>query len=257
MKPMRLEFPATTSQAAYVLRPSRLPAIDRGGGASTIPLATANRGASTYLSGITVFEPGASIAHHLHNTAESVMVISGRATVVIGEARTELDAFDTTFVPANVPHHFENLSDTEEMRILWVYGTPEATRTLISSGETRSVDEEATGAGDEGRSSEVLGAAVREVARIAVLPGHEHDFEAAVVEAVPLFQRARGARGLSLEASHEEPGTYVLTVLWERLEDHMHEFRESEAFQQWRALVGPHLAVPPQVEHLRHRLTGF
>lgn len=254
---MRLEQPCVSSQAAHVLRPGELPAIDRGGGASTIPLVTAERGASGYLSGITVFAPGAAIAHHLHNTAESVVVIRGSAAVVIGEARVELETFDATFVPANVPHHFENLSDEEEMRILWVYGTTEATRTLLSSGETRRVDEESGGGAGTAGAAGGLGEAVREVARIAVLPGHERDFEAAVAEAVPLFQRASGARGLTLEVSQEEPGAYVLTVLWERLEDHMRGFRESEAFQQWRALVGPHLAAPPQVEHLRHRLTGF
>lgn len=242
---------ALTSQPSHAFRPEELPHKNRGGGARTVPLVTAARGATTYLNGMTIFEPGASIAHHTHNVAESVMVIEGTAIVDIDGARTELKRFDTTFVPANVPHHFENASGTDEMRIFWTYGSLDATRTIVATGAHGRVDDEAPGgAGEPVRP-------VREVATITVRPGHERAFEEAVAQAVPLFQRAHGARTLSLEASAEAPQTYRLIVSWESLEDHLGAFRNSDAFQQWRALIGPHVEGTPQVEHLHSVLVGF
>ena len=46
---------------------------------------------------------------------------------------------DTTFIPPNVPHRFRNKSDTEPMKILWIYASVNATRTLVETGETRPV----------------------------------------------------------------------------------------------------------------------
>ncbi|MDQ1074699.1 MULTISPECIES: cupin domain-containing protein [Microbacterium] len=245
-----MSIESITSQPAHVFRPEQLPSKNRGGGARTIPLVTAARGATTYLNGVTIFEPGAAIGHHTHNVAESVMVIAGRAVVDIDGERTALNTFDTTFVPANVAHHFENASDTEEMRIFWTYGSLDATRTLTASGEHGRVDAE---------SADTAAGSVRmvtEMATIDVLPGHKKDFEAAVAKAAPLFQRARGARTLRLESSEESPQTYRLFVGWESIDDH-ESFRASAAFSRWRELIGPHLGATPQVEHLRNTLTAF
>jgi hypothetical protein len=38
-------------------------------------------------------------------------------------------------------------------------------------------------------------------------------------------------------------------VKWETLENHTVDFRGSENFAEWRALVGPYFASPPEVEH--------
>jgi hypothetical protein len=38
-------------------------------------------------------------------------------------------------------------------------------------------------------------------------------------------------------------------IWWETLENHTVDFRESPAFAEWRAIVGPFFAQPPQVEH--------
>ncbi|MDQ1218009.1 cupin domain-containing protein [Microbacterium arborescens] len=240
-----------SSQPAHVFRPDQLPSKSRGGGARTIPLVTAARGGTTYLNGITIFEPGAAIGHHTHNVAESVMVIAGAAVVDIDGERTALSTFDTTFVPANIPHHFENASATEQMKIFWTYGSLDATRTLTGSGEHGRVDAE---------SADTTGGTVRivtEVATITVLPGHEKAFEAAVAEAAPLFQRAGGARTLRLEGSAEHPLRYRLFVGWESVDDHMVGFRGSPAFGAWRELIGPHLDGAPEVEHLHNVLTAF
>jgi mannose-6-phosphate isomerase-like protein (cupin superfamily) len=53
-----------------------------------------------------------------------------------------LKPFDTTWIPPNVPHRFRNRSESEPMKILWIYASVAATRTLVETGETRSVSAE-------------------------------------------------------------------------------------------------------------------
>jgi heme-degrading monooxygenase HmoA len=90
-----------------------------------------------------------------------------------------------------------------------------------------------------------------EIAAIEVIAGQENAFEAAVVEAAPLFLRARGCRGMQLQRSAELPSHYRLVVKWETVEDHTIHFRQSEDFQAWRRLAGGYFASPPVVEHTR------
>ncbi len=130
---------------AAILRPSELPAIDRGGGARTVKIATAARGATSLLNGVTEFEPGAAIPLHWHNCEESVLVLEGAAIVEIDGERTALAAGDVTIAPAETPHRFVNASATERLRIFWTYASIDATRTSAATGETRRIDAE-TGA---------------------------------------------------------------------------------------------------------------
>jgi quercetin dioxygenase-like cupin family protein len=125
-----------------VLRPAELTAFSRGGGASTVPLVTRARGASVFISGQTLFEGGAGIPLHVHNCPESVVIIQGDAIVEIDGQEHTVTTFDTTYVDAGVPHRFRNASDTEPMRILWIYASVDATRTLVETGVTTRVDAE-------------------------------------------------------------------------------------------------------------------
>jgi quercetin dioxygenase-like cupin family protein/heme-degrading monooxygenase HmoA len=226
-----------------VLRPDELPAVDRGAGARTVPLVTGARGATAFLNGITSFEPGAAIAHHMHNVAESVVVVQGEAIVDIDGTRTRLRTFDTTFVPANVSHHFENPSDSAPMRIFWTYASVDATRTIVDTGVRSRIDAEH--------------GVVHEVARCTVRPGREAAFEAAVAEAAPLFQRAKGARTFVLERSRENPLEYRLVVGWDSVEDHVVGFRGSPDFLEWRRLIADCVAGLPEVAHFQVVFTGF
>ena len=70
---------STTEQRAAVLRPSAIPARQRGGGAKTIPLVTRRTGSTSFINGITIFEPGAAIPLHYHNCEESVLMLEGNA----------------------------------------------------------------------------------------------------------------------------------------------------------------------------------
>ncbi|CDX33903.1 conserved hypothetical protein [Mesorhizobium sp. SOD10] len=131
-----------TTQKAAVFRPDQIPAHERGGGAKTIPLVNRASGTTSFINGITIFEPGAAIPLHKHNCEESVMLLEGNAIAEIDGERYELKPEDTTFIPANVPHRFINASRTERMKILWIYASVEATRTLIATGDTRRIDAE-------------------------------------------------------------------------------------------------------------------
>jgi len=95
-----------------------------------------------------------------------------------------------------------------------------------------------------------MAAMVLELAEIDVKLGHEADFEAAVTQAMRLFLRSKGCTGIKLHRSLEQPTRYRLIVQWETLEDHMIEFRNSDAFIEWRRLGGPYFAGTPRIEHL-------
>ncbi len=96
-----------------------------------------------------------------------------------------------------------------------------------------------------------------EIAVIEVKAGEEAAFEAGVAKAVPLFQRAKGCRGMELQRSVEMPSKYRLVVKWETVDDHMVHFRGSEDFEKWRTLAGPHFVSAPLVEHTHTVLAGF
>ena len=98
---------------------------------------------------------------------------------------------------------------------------------------------------------------VFEIAEIEIKPGEESAFEAAVAKAAPLFRRAKGCVSMQIQRTVERPSVYRLVVGWETLEDHTVNFRESEDFQEWRRLAGPHFANPPRVEHTAIAFKAF
>ena len=79
---------------------------------------------------------------------------------------------------------------------------------------------------------------ITEIAQIEIKPGSEKDFEAAVAKARAAFGRSNGFHGLELHRSIEKPQRYRLMVKCRTLESHTVEFRGSENFAEWRALVG-------------------
>ena len=120
---------------AHLLHFDDVPAMERGGGITGRPLIGEDQGSTTFCSGITSFPPGASIPMHTHNCDEQVTLLEGEGTADI-EGRTENVApYDTTFIPAGVPHRFINRGDGR-MSIMWIYGGTYVTRTYTDTGET-------------------------------------------------------------------------------------------------------------------------
>jgi heme-degrading monooxygenase HmoA len=98
---------------------------------------------------------------------------------------------------------------------------------------------------------------VTEIAQIDVKPGSESRFEDGVKKAKPLFQRAKGCKGMELQRSIEQPHRYRLFLQWETLEAHTVDFRGSADFQEWRKLVGDCFESAPSVEHVQSVFKSF
>ena len=91
---------------------------------------------------------------------------------------------------------------------------------------------------------------ILEIADIRIQPGQQAEFQKAIEQGLnTIASQAKGFRGAKVNHGIENPERYVLQIFWDTLEDHTVGFRESELFTQWRAIVGPFFAAPPQVEH--------
>ncbi|MGB8019910.1 MAG: antibiotic biosynthesis monooxygenase [Candidatus Nanopelagicales bacterium] len=90
---------------------------------------------------------------------------------------------------------------------------------------------------------------ILETATISVIPGQEDAFLVALAEAKGVLARSEGWRDIHVRRGIERPSTFQLVIGWETLEHHTEGFRGGELFGQWRAIIGPHFAEPPQVEH--------
>jgi heme-degrading monooxygenase HmoA len=91
---------------------------------------------------------------------------------------------------------------------------------------------------------------ILEIADFRIAPGQQAGFEEAIQRGVTtVISQAKGYRGWKVNHSVESPERYLLMIFWDALDDHMVGFRQGPLFPQWRAIVGPFFAQPPQVEH--------
>jgi mannose-6-phosphate isomerase-like protein (cupin superfamily) len=119
-----------------LIRPGEIEPFDRGNGVVTLPyVGRWNCEINRITTGQTVFAPGTGLPMHSHNVEESVLILDGDAIAEIDGERFDLVPGDATWVPAGVPHRFLNRGSTP-MRIYWVYGGRDVTRTMTETGET-------------------------------------------------------------------------------------------------------------------------
>lgn len=91
---------------------------------------------------------------------------------------------------------------------------------------------------------------ILEVVDLRIRPEQRAEFEAAVQRGLStVISKARGYCKSQLHAGIDSADRYLLHIWWETLENHTVDFRQSPAFAEWRAIVGPFFASPPQVEH--------
>jgi quinol monooxygenase YgiN len=93
---------------------------------------------------------------------------------------------------------------------------------------------------------------VLEIADIRIPLGQQAAFDDAIQRGIAtVASRCTGFLGWSVHRSIESPERYVLMIEWATLENHTVDFRQGPLFAQWRAIVGPFFAQPPQVEHFQ------
>jgi heme-degrading monooxygenase HmoA len=90
---------------------------------------------------------------------------------------------------------------------------------------------------------------VLEVALLGVRPGQEPAFESAMRTARPLIAATPGVVSIEIRKCVEAPSRYLLLVSWERLEDHMIGFRQSDRYAEWKALLHHFYDPFPVVAH--------
>ena len=91
---------------------------------------------------------------------------------------------------------------------------------------------------------------ILEVVDIRIQPGTQQAFAQAVAQGITeCIAPAQGFVKYQLQQGIENPERFLLHIVWQTLEDHTVIFRQSQAFVQWRSIVGSYFAAPPQVEH--------
>jgi heme-degrading monooxygenase HmoA len=90
---------------------------------------------------------------------------------------------------------------------------------------------------------------VLEVAILDVRPDRTAEFEAAFSEAQTILASSPGYRRHELRRCVEASNRYLLLVWWRDLASHTQGFRESPAYQRWKALLHPFYDPFPTVEH--------
>jgi heme-degrading monooxygenase HmoA len=90
---------------------------------------------------------------------------------------------------------------------------------------------------------------VLEVALIDVREGCADEFAAAYTEAYPILATTPGCRSVRMTGGVETPTRFVLLVEWDSVDAHLDNFRATDRFTRWRALIGPYFDGAPSVEH--------
>ncbi|HEY7470148.1 MAG TPA: cupin domain-containing protein [Acidimicrobiia bacterium] len=120
---------------ARLIRFDEVERVERGDGIESLPLTPSPLDGQGFIMGVTSFPPGTSIRLHSHNTVEQVTVIEGEGIAELNGERLPARPYDTTQVAAGEWHRFIN-TGSAVMRILWVYGSTDVTRTFFDTGET-------------------------------------------------------------------------------------------------------------------------
>ena len=120
---------------ARLIRFDEADPVARGDGIESVRLTPEALEGQGFTMGITSFPPGTSIRLHSHNTIEQVTVLEGAGVAELNGEEMPARPYDTTQIAPGEWHRFINTGSTT-MRILWVYGSTDVTRTFADTGET-------------------------------------------------------------------------------------------------------------------------
>jgi mannose-6-phosphate isomerase-like protein (cupin superfamily) len=77
----------------------------------------------TMSAGLYALRAGESDPQQPHGQDEIYLVVSGRASLTVGEETTSVARGSVVFVPAGTPHRFHHIS--EDLRVMVVFSPPE------------------------------------------------------------------------------------------------------------------------------------
>lgn len=96
-----------------------------------------------------------------------------------------------------------------------------------------------------------------EHALLQVRSGEEAAFEAAMARARPLIAASPGFGGIEIRPPLDAGGPYLLLVQWDSVEAHRDGFRQSDRYQQWRALLHHYYDPMPRVTYFGESLCSI
>ncbi|WP_375479748.1 antibiotic biosynthesis monooxygenase family protein [uncultured Jatrophihabitans sp.] len=90
---------------------------------------------------------------------------------------------------------------------------------------------------------------IYEHAHLVIDPARAHDFESAAPTARKALQDAPGCREVSIFRSADKPGTYLLRVGWDRIEDHLEVFPTTPQAATLADAIAGYFTETPLVIH--------
>ena len=92
---------------------------------------------------------------------------------------------------------------------------------------------------------------ILEVATLHIKEGFSEAFESNFQKAEGIISSMKGCISHQLKKCIEQDDKHILLVNWETLEDHEKGFRQSEEYQEWKALLHHFYEPFPTVEHYK------
>lgn len=163
-------------------------------------------GARGFSTGMATFEPARSLAYHVHEVSEAIIILSGAADVFIEDREYRIRPYDCVHVPAGVAHSVVNASMDAELRVHSSFASAQPARTFVNnnaSGTPARLDEPPSGCPEA-------------IVRFNQAPVYELATGAFFRD---LFARRLGSRGICGGYGRFEPGS--------SLPCHIHEYDES------------------------------
>ena len=90
---------------------------------------------------------------------------------------------------------------------------------------------------------------VTEVAIFNALPGKEDELGQGIVRGLDVIRQHPECISANVARCIEQPGRYMLSVVWSSLEAHTLDFRGGPLFPQWRSNINGLFAPTPEVFH--------
>lgn len=163
-------------------------------------------GARGFSTGMATFAPARSLAYHVHEVSEAIIVLSGAADILIEDRQYRMGLYDCVHVPEGVAHSVVNASMDAELRVHSSFASAQPARTFVDKsapGKPAKLDEPPSDCPEA-------------IVRFDQAPIYELSTGAFFRD---LFARRLGSRGICGGYGRFEPGS--------SLPCHIHEYDES------------------------------